>query len=84
MQTIDDTIAGKVDVIKLDIEGAEQLALIGAKRTIAEHRPTLIIAVEHSPAQKDLVVALVRSMDSTYEPRMLNEFNLCLQSKGPS
>lgn len=35
------------DVIKIDIEGAETLALKGASRLISEHSPHLIIEVDH-------------------------------------
>lgn len=35
------------DVIKIDIEGAETLALKGASRLILEHSPHLIIEVDH-------------------------------------
>ena len=37
----------RVDFIKMDIEGAEPKALIGAERTIREHRPQLAISVYH-------------------------------------
>jgi FkbM family methyltransferase len=35
----------KVDVIKLDIEGAEWMALRGAVKTLAQSRPTLILEI---------------------------------------
>lgn len=37
----------RLDVIKIDIEGAEHLALLGAQRVIAKHRPTMVL--EFSP-----------------------------------
>ncbi len=37
--------------IKIDVEGAECLVLAGALRTIAEHRPTVV--VEHGPGASD-------------------------------
>jgi FkbM family methyltransferase len=44
----------RVDTIKIDVEGAEPLALSGATRTIATHRPVLIsefypLALDSSP-----------------------------------
>ncbi len=43
VKTLDSIIAGrKVDVIKMDIEGAEGLALRGASKTLAESRPVIL------------------------------------------
>ena len=42
--------------IKMDIEGAEGSAVLGAKRVLAEHRPVLLIEL-HSPEQ-DVAVAV--------------------------
>ena len=38
----------KVDYIKLDIEGAEQKALMGAQLTIVTYHPRMAIALEHA------------------------------------
>ncbi len=47
---LDDILAdGSPTYIKLDIEGAESDALIGAERTIKRDRPMLAIAVYHAP-----------------------------------
>lgn len=45
---VDTNRLGRVDFIKMDIEGAEMDALIGAERTIRSHRPRLAISVYHS------------------------------------
>lgn len=39
----------KVDVIKLDVEGAELAALKGGKKTITENHPDLIVCLYHKP-----------------------------------
>lgn len=39
----------KVDFIEMDIEGAEQFALHGAKNIIMRDRPVLAITIYHSP-----------------------------------
>jgi FkbM family methyltransferase len=45
-----DAMGGRVDFIKLDVEGAEPLALAGARATI-EHNQQLQILMEWSPGQ---------------------------------
>jgi len=47
VDTIDNLIDEKVDYIKLDIEGAEQDAIDGAKRTIQQYKPILAICIYH-------------------------------------
>ena len=50
-ETLDDYVertGNKPDVIKIDTEGSEFLALVGGKKTVAECKPTLI--VEFNPA----------------------------------
>jgi FkbM family methyltransferase len=50
-QTLDDFLSvnsvERVDFIKMDIEGAEPEALIGAEDTIRKHRPQLAISIYH-------------------------------------
>jgi FkbM family methyltransferase len=44
---LDDVFSGPVDFIKMDIEGAEPLALAGAERTLTESRP--VVSSEFCP-----------------------------------
>ena len=46
--SLDDDIKEKVTLIKMDIEGYEQKAIIGAKRHIKEEHPKLLISVYHN------------------------------------
>jgi len=47
VDTIDNIVKTKVDYIKLDIEGAEQSAIDGAKETIQKYHPILAICIYH-------------------------------------
>lgn len=49
VRTLDSIIAGRhVDVIKIDIEGAEGIALRGAANTIAQSRPVILSEINFS------------------------------------
>lgn len=56
----------RIDVIKIDIEGAEPAAIRGAARTIALHRPRLAISIYHR--QNDLcdVFDLISAIEPAY------------------
>lgn len=58
--TIDEVLKnqkGNVKLVKMDIEGAESLALLGASKTLSESRPVFIIEL-HSP-ENDLKVSQI-------------------------
>jgi FkbM family methyltransferase len=42
-----DELSGKVDFIKLDVEGYETKALVGARRSISDFHPSLAICIYH-------------------------------------
>jgi FkbM family methyltransferase len=46
------------ELLKLDVEGAEALVIRGAARTIAAHRPLLLIEVHFAQAGREVVAAL--------------------------
>jgi FkbM family methyltransferase len=52
---------GKVDFIKMDIEGSEIAALEGAHRTIEAHRPKLGVCVYHRPSDLWAIPNLIRT-----------------------
>jgi FkbM family methyltransferase len=52
----------RVDFIKIDIEGAEKQALLGAKATVAKFRPRMAIALEHLKNDVADVPAQVRTL----------------------
>jgi FkbM family methyltransferase len=56
----------RVDFIKMDIEGAEQRALAGARDTLARYRPRLAIAGYHRPDDPERLPALVLQASPAY------------------
>jgi FkbM family methyltransferase len=52
----------RVDLIKMDIEGAEHQALTGAVATVRKFRPRIAVALEHRPADIDTLPPLVRQL----------------------
>src|SRR5262249_29386236 len=45
LTTLDELVDGRMDFIKIDVEGMEMEALAGATRTIAAQRPVLYVEV---------------------------------------
>lgn len=65
---IDKVLKGKkVDLIKMDIEGAEYNALLGAKQTIVSHRPNLAICLYHRVEDFLRIPLLIKSWSLDYK-----------------
>lgn len=66
LTTIDKAVADlkldRVSFIKMDIEGAEQNALTGARETIAKYHPMLAMAAEHLDSDAVLIPKTVKSI----------------------
>jgi FkbM family methyltransferase len=56
----------RVDFIKMDIEGAEQRALRGARQTLARFKPRLAISSYHRPDDPEKIPELVRRARPDY------------------
>ncbi|MGP4028384.1 FkbM family methyltransferase [Actinomadura sp. 3N407] len=63
--TVDSLGLTDVRFIKLDVEGHELNALLGAAETIARDRPNLLVEVEERHRQMPDVIALMRRWDYT-------------------
>lgn len=57
---VDELKLERVDYIKMDIEGAEQQALMGAQQTLARHRPRLALSAYHRAGDPERIPVLVR------------------------
>ncbi len=67
LDTFADAIGRKIDVVKMDIEGAEISALRGASKLIATQKPSFMIASYHlQPAGTPTFVDLEKSLKSKY------------------
>jgi hypothetical protein len=56
----------RIDFIKMDIEGAEQLALEGSAHSIARHRPKLAICAYHEPDDLWRIPLLITRLNPDY------------------
>jgi FkbM family methyltransferase len=63
---VDELKLPRVDFIKMDIEGAEQRALAGARGTVAKYRPRLAISAYHLPDDAVQIPNLVRAARADY------------------
>ena len=80
---IDDLLAGQpVDFIKLDVEGAEELALRGAARTLLKHMPILALSCYHRAEDLWVLLGLVNELSPGYKfylrQHAYNSFDLVL------
>lgn len=66
--TIDNILKGKqIDLIKMDIEGAESAALKGSSKLIKEQKPTLAICVYHKPEDYYEIPIIIKNMCPDYK-----------------
>lgn len=70
MTSIDDFVRkhwlSRVNCIKLDVEGAEMLALIGGRETILKNHPKLIVCLYHKPSDMIDIPLYVRKLSDKY------------------
>ena len=64
---IDDDIDEKITFIKMDIEGSEMDALVGAAKHIAHDRPVLAICLYHKPEDMYEIPLYIDSLVSYYQ-----------------
>jgi FkbM family methyltransferase len=67
VDTIDNIVNEKVDFIKLDIEGAEQDAIKGAKNTIKKYHPILAICIYHKAEDWYKIPQQILAIEKDYD-----------------
>lgn len=71
LTTIDKLVAelklDRIDLIKMDIEGAEPNALEGAAETLKRFKPRLTISAYHAPDHPRLIPEKIRSLRADYQ-----------------
>ena len=76
LTTIDELTAElklpRVDFIKMDIEGSESHALMGAPNTLAKYKPRLAISMEHKQSDPGEIPPLVQRLNSQYQIEYAN------------
>lgn len=75
-----DTLAAElklahVDFIKMDIEGAEKQAIVGARGTILRDRPRLALCTYHLPGDAVAIPKLIRAFYPDYHSQSLYEYD---------
>ena len=74
----------RVDLIKMDIEGAELDALYGAEKIIASNTPKMSIAVYHQPNHREDVPSWVREVTDAYRLRLTSDFAYFVPVSSPA
>ena len=65
-RTLDSLELSRVDFIKMDVEGAELMALRGGERTIRRDRPKLAISLYHRPEDFFTIPLWINSLELGY------------------
>lgn len=66
--------------IKMDIEGAEKEAIIGASQTIQKYKPNLAICLYHKPEDLWELPLLINSIEPSYNMYLRVHEDLCLST----
>ena len=65
--TLDEDIKEKITFLKMDIEGAERAAILGAQKHIIEDKPKMAISIYHSNEDLFDIFSLIKSIQPEYK-----------------
>jgi len=65
--TLDNFVSENMSYIKMDVEGYEMNALLGARRFITEHSPVLSVSVYHKPGDMHQLIKYILSINPNYK-----------------
>lgn len=66
--------------IKMDIEGGEKEALIGAKKTIQKYKPNLAICLYHKPEDLWEIPLMIKQIEPSYAMYLRVHEDMCLST----
>ena len=74
---IDDVLHGEpINLVKLDVEGAEIETLLGMEKMIRSQRPNLLVSVYHTPGHLFEIADMIHAMDLGYRFHLrVHEYN---------
>ncbi len=64
---LDGLVKGRVDFIKIDVEGYEKNVLLGAERIIKKYKPVLSLAAYHKQADKKVLPEVILGLRADYK-----------------
>jgi len=65
--TLDEDIKCPISILKMDIEGSETKALLGARKHIEENKPKMMISVYHGFDDLIGIWKLIKEMNPNYQ-----------------
>lgn len=65
--TLDEEVKEEVNFIKMDIEGAELSAIMGARNIIAKQKPNLAVCIYHKPNDLWEIPMIIKELNPSYK-----------------
>ncbi len=79
VKTIDSVVNEKVDFIKMDIEGLELKALIGAQGIIKRYKPQMVISAYHRTSHLWEIPKLIKKIEPLYKVYLGHQLNAAFE-----